>query len=318
VAGVDEFEIGLGDGVEENVFAGVPGFGWREVLRVTAEASRDVVEQRAGGGGAEGEIRATEAVEGLDAEMVAEEVGGLGEIESESVVRCRGDREVEGRGIFAVGHEDFAGGKAGELVGKLRGGGDFRETEFAGAEVEPGEAVGLFSGEDGGEVVVAVFLESEIVEGAGAEDAGDFAADEFARGDVADLVADGDAFTGFNEFRDVGAGAVVGDAAHGDVAAFGQGDIEEGRRFAGVVEKHFVKVAKAEEEKGVGGKLAADVLVLADHGGELRGGHGMGFIGPESGKRKAELGVTFGRRGDRRYRMERSPLRIIAGGTRPA
>ena len=59
----------------------------------------------------------------------------------------------------------------------------------------------------------------------------------------------------------------------GGVAAFGQGDIEEGCRFAGVVEKHFVEVAEAEEEEGVGGELAADVLVLAHHGSELGGGH---------------------------------------------
>ena len=134
-------------------------------------------------------------------------------------------------------------------------------------------AVGLFSGQDGGEVVVAVFLESEVIEGAGAEDAGDFAADELAGDDFADLVADGDAFAGFDEFGHVGTGAVVGDAAHGDVAAFGEGDVEEGGRFAGVVEEHFVKVAEAEEEESVGGELAADVLVLAHHGGELRGGH---------------------------------------------
>ena len=165
---------------------------------------------------------------------------------------------------------------------------------------------------------MTVFFEPEVIEGAGAEDAGDFASDEFARGDVADLVADGDAFAGFDEFGHVGTRAVVGHAAHGDVVAFGQGDIEDGRGFAGVVEKHFVEVAEAEEEQSVGGKLAADVLVLAHHGGELRGGHGMGFIGPESGNRKAEFAVTVGRRGNRSYRTERPPLRIIAGGTRPA
>lgn len=234
------------------------------------------MEQRAGGGGAEGKIGAAEAVEGLDAEMVAEEVGGLGEIESEGIVRSQGNGEVGGCGVVAVWHKEFAGLEAGELVGELGGRGDFREAEFAGAEVKPGEAAGFFSGADGGEVVVAVFLESEIIERAGAEDAGDFAADELAGGDFADLVANGDAFAGFDEFGHVGAGAVVGDAAHGDVAAFGEGDVEEGRGLAGVVEEHFVEVAEAEEEEGVGGKLAADVLVLAHHGGELRGGHGGG------------------------------------------
>ena len=182
-----------------------------------------------------------------------------------------------GGGVEMVGDEEFAWLEAGQLVGELRRGFNFGEAEFAGAEIEPSEAGGFFVRADGGKVVVAVFLEAEVVEGAGAEDAGDFAADEFARGDLADLVANGHAFAGFDQFGHVGAGAVVGDAAHGSVAALGQGDVEEGGGFAGVVKKHLVEVAKAEEEEGVGGEFAADVLVLAHHGGKLRDGH-RGFL----------------------------------------
>ena len=257
------------------------------MLRVAAKTAGDVMEEGAGGGGAEGEAGATKAVEGLDAEMVAQEVGGLGKVEGEGIVRGRWHGEIRG-GIVTVGHEELARLQTGELVIELRGRFDFGEAELAGAEVEPGEPVGFFARTDSGEVVVAVFFEPEVIEGAGAEDAGDFAADEFAWGDLADLVADGDALAGFDEFGHVSAGAVVGDAAHGDVAAFGQGDVEEGRGFAGVVEKHFVEVAETEKKEGVGGKLAADVLILAHHGGELRGGHGMSFIRPEGGKRKLE------------------------------
>ena len=178
--------------------------------------------------------------------------------------------------------------QARELVGEGGGRGYFGETKFAGAEIKPGEAVGFFPGENRGEVIVAVFLESEIVQCPGAEDASDFASHQFAWGDFADLVANGDAFAGFDEFGHVGARAVVGNAAHGNIVALGQGDIDKSGRFAGVVEKHFVEVSESEEEEGVGGKLAPDVLVLAHHGSELRGGHGTGFIGPEGGKRKLE------------------------------
>ena len=91
-AGFDEFEVGLGDGVEEEVGCGVPGFRGREVLCVAAEAAGDVMEEGASGTGAMREIGAAEAVEGLHAEVVAEEVGGLGEVEGEGVVRCRRQR----------------------------------------------------------------------------------------------------------------------------------------------------------------------------------------------------------------------------------
>ena len=250
----------------------MPRFWGREVLRIAAEAARDVVEEGTGGAGAVGETGAAKAVEGLHAEMLEEQVGGLVELEGEGVMRRRGKREC-GDGVEMVGDEEFARLEPGDLVGKLRGGFNFGQTEFAGAEVEPGEAGGFFVGADGGEIIVAVLLQSKIVKGAGAKDTGDFAADEFAGGDVADLVADGDAFAGFDQFGHVSAGAVAGDAAHGGSATFGQGDIEKDGRLAGIVEKHFVKVSEAEEEEGVGREAAADVLVLAHHGGELRNGH---------------------------------------------
>ena len=204
--------------------------------------------------------------------MVAEKISCLGVVEREGVVRGRRNRELR-RGILAIGDENFAWLQAGELIAQRGGLRDFGQLEFAGAEVEPGESVGFFPGQDGSEVVVAVFLESEIVKGAGAENARDLAADEFAGCDFADLVANGDAFAGLDEFGHVGAGAVVGDAAHGDVVAFGQCDVEDGGRFARVVEKHFVKIAEPEKQESVRGKLAPDLLVLAHHGGELRGGH---------------------------------------------
>ena len=204
--------------------------------------------------------------------MVAEEVGRLAEVEGKGVVRRGGQREFRD-GVEMVGDEEFTRLEAGQLVGELGGGIDFGEAEFAGAEVEPSEAGRFFVRAKSGKVVVAVFFQSEVIESACAEDAGDFATDEFAGSDLSDLVADGDAFAGLDQFCHVGSGTVVGDPAHGNVAALGQGDVEEGGRFAGVVEKHFVKVSEAEEEEGVGGELAADVLVLAHHGGELRNGH---------------------------------------------
>jgi len=59
--------------------------------------------------------------------------------------------------------------------------------------------------------------------------------------------------------------------------AFGQGDVEEGRRFTRIVEKHLVKIPEAEEQQRVGRQSAPYLLILAHHGGEFVGGHG-GFL----------------------------------------
>jgi hypothetical protein len=43
------------------------------------------------------------------------------------------------------------------------------------------------------------------------------------------------------------------DAAHGDLVAFGERDIEDGRRSFGVFEEHFIKVSQTEKEQGIRG-----------------------------------------------------------------
>ena len=262
--------------------------------RVTAKAARDVVEEGSSGAGAVGQTCAAKAVEGLNAEMLEKHVGGLVEFEGEGVVRRRGERECGDRGQM-VRNEEFTRLEPGKLVGQVLGRCDFGQTEFTGTQVEPGEAGRFFVGADGDQIVVAVFLESEIVKSAGTEDAGDFAADEFARGDLADLVANGDTFAGFDQFGHISARAVAGDTAHGRPPALGQSDIEKDGRLAGIVEKQFVKVSEAEEEKRVGRETAADVLILAHHGGELGVRHEAANLatGTEDGNRRARSRPTY-------------------------
>ena len=102
---------------------------------------------------------------------------------------------------------------------------------------------------DGGEVVVAGGVEDFVFgDGAGGDDAGDFAADDaFGLGGVFHLVADGGLLAGADEFGEVGVNGVVGDAAHGGSAALGEGHAEDGGGGAGVVEKHLVEVAEPKQ-----------------------------------------------------------------------
>ena len=111
---------------------------------------------------------------------------------------------------------------------------------------------------DGGEVVILVRTQSEGVRGgAGSDDAGDLAPDQFlGGGGIFHLVADGHAVALLDQARDVTFGGVVGHAAHGDGRAFflvarGEGDFELARGDDGVFEEQLVEIAQAEKQEGV-------------------------------------------------------------------
>ena len=105
---------------------------------------------------------------------------------------------------------------------------------------------------------------------AGGQDLGDGALDELTGTRLFELVADGDFLSGLEQSRQVTAGGVVRDAAHGRGLASGERDVEDGGGELGVLEEEFVEVAEPEEEQGVARQFAFDAPVLEHHGGELR------------------------------------------------
>ena len=142
--------------------------------------------------------------------------------------------------------------------------------------VDGGEAVAGFGFREGGEVVRALVVEEgEIVDGAGGEDAGDLALDEFPGDGLGGLLGDGDAFPGLEQAGDVVLRGVVGDAAHGCAAAFREGDVEDGRGGFRVLEEHLVEVAEAVKEDDVGGQAFPHGEVLGHHGCGAAGHAGM-------------------------------------------
>ncbi len=275
----------------------------------------DVVEGGAGGAGGEGAIFKSEAGEGVDAEVVGEGVAGgvwfpcpgggggdgaVGPAGGVFLFEAAGDAFVgeevfaffsghggEGGGAegVAVGYEYFGYVEAYEFAFEVGGGAGAAELgggKFAGAEVGVAEADVFAVGDDGGEVVVAVGGEyAGFDDGAGGEDAHDFAVDEaalvfggleaggedgagagvaFAGGGLAELFGDGDAVAFADEAGDVGFDGVVGHAGHGakvflggfagffgGVVFAGEGDIEELGDEFGVVVKDFVEVAETVE-----------------------------------------------------------------------
>jgi hypothetical protein len=58
------------------------------------------------------------------------------------------------------------------------------------------------------------------------------------------------------------------------------GEIQQLGAGLGVLEKHFVEIAEAEEQQRVLGQFAFDAAILRHHGSELRfGGHLMKTLG---------------------------------------
>ena len=143
-----------------------------------------------------------------------------------------------------------------------------------------------------------LFGEGGVESGAGGEDAGDFAADDFfGELGVFHLVADGDAVAFAEKAIEVVFSGVVGDAAHGELAfavAGGEGELELAAGGDGVVVEELVEIAHAEEEEGVG-IFTLGRGPLAHEGGEF-GVFGWGFFVWISVGREERGGVFIGRR----------------------
>ena len=219
--------------------------------------------------------------------MVLEELAGVLGEEGVAVV---GHAVGEGSelGGLVVGDEEFGGGNAGEFVGELAEVRELGDGELAGGVIDAGEAGGFPVAEDGGEVVRALVVEQgEVVDRAGGKDAGDFAGDEFSGDGFGGLLGDGDAFVGLEETGDVALGGVVGDAAHGGAAAFGEGDVEDGRGGFRVLEEHLVEIAEAVEEDDVGGQGFPHGVVLGHHRSKRGLGHGRRLASRRAGIKEA-------------------------------
>jgi hypothetical protein len=123
--------------------------------------------------------------------------------------------------------------------------------------------------------IVSLGREHPFVEvGSRAEDLGDLAFDKLAGAGFFDLIANGDFAPGFKNAADIGIGGVKRDAAHGNNAAFCEGNIQELSADLGVFEKEFVEITKAEKKQRIFGQFAFDAAILRHHGSQLDfGGH---------------------------------------------
>ncbi len=256
---VDEFEVADADGVEFEAVAAFVEAEGVEVVEGTLLGGAEVVDDGSGGGGGGVVAGETEAVEGVEAELLAEQGKGVVFGEGPVFDLGAGGSEVEGGGVFGVGVwvgfrwggfaenalaevlgcraevgsavagvDEFGGAHACELVeGEGPGGwaGELGGAEVAGGEIDGGYAdgggCGGADGGDAGEPLAFAGVECGVDGGAGGEDAGDFAADDgFGGPGIFHLLAEGNAVAFAEETLEVAAGGVIGDAAHGYGAGF--------------------------------------------------------------------------------------------------
>ena len=142
--------------------------------------------------------------------------------------------------------------------------------EIAGGQIHRGQAEHFSARINGRQEIISIRRQQPLVEmGARAENLRDLALDDLAGAGLLQLLANRHLASGLEQARDVAAGGVEGDAAHGRLPAFGQGDVEQLRAGAGVLEEQLVKIAQAEEQQGFGRQFAFDAAVLRHHGRQL-------------------------------------------------
>ena len=186
------------------------------------------------------------------------EDGGLGSFEELLRAREQGFARAEELEFVAEGFLCVGAGKFGGL-------------EFASGEIHDGEADeggGGILRDSGKEIVFASVEDGNVGGGAGSDDAGDLAANEFFAGArLLHLLADSDLEAGADEPGDVGVHGVIRNAAHGDRLALfaiarGESDLELARGDHGVFIEKFVEIAETEEEEGVGIARLDGVVLL--------------------------------------------------------
>ena len=277
--GINEVEIPLGRGVDEDVVGAFPNMRRVEVVAGPAELMDEVMQDCPACPAGGVEAGAAEAVERVDVEMVLEELVGMFGEESVAFID-EAVREFSKLSGLVIRDEKLGRGNAGELVFEQAEICKFRDRELAGGMVDTGEPDGFSMAENGGEVVWALVVEEfEVVDGAGGQNTGNLPGNEFSGDGLGRLLGDGNAFPCLEQAGDVALRGVVGDAAHGGATTFGEGDVHDRRGVFCVVEEHLVEVAETVEKDHVGRQGFPHGLVLGHHRGQCRLGHGRRLEG---------------------------------------
>jgi len=285
-AGREDLEVAQGGRVEQQRARAAVFLEAAQVFGFGAEIFRRVVNQCAGRTQGRMGVRETEPLEVQHPKGIHDGLGSCGAFEvitrqlraepagAKAMQRVH-RRLVVGQGLparqFALGDQQLRRierRQHGQEIFHPRIGADL---EFARREIEPRHMQAVFVQGHGAEIMIARRIELIGREGrARAENSRELAPDEFAGFRRLRLVANGNFLTGRQQFGDIVVGRVKRNSGHRGFLALGQGETEQARRGDGVIEKHLVEIAQAEEQDGLARQPAFDLEVLLHHGRELR------------------------------------------------
>ena len=252
------------------------------VERLPARVLR-IAQHRAGGADARGHFVYAETRQVAHAEVLGQESFGEIDIEIEGGTT----RDLSARAdVDIFRHHQFGCADSVQLRDQLAGRIAFADVELSRRNVEPAQSPAIAVGMRARQHALAVRIQQPVFgQRPRGHDARHAALDRsLRRGRVADLFADRDGSSHAREARQVAVHAVVGHARHGDgtsprASSGGEGNVEQVRRLAGVVEEQLVEVAHAVEQQDVR-EFGLDTEVLLHHRGM---GHGVHF--PRSARR---------------------------------
>ena len=202
--------------------------------------------------------------------MAQEGLGGIALLEAPA-----GEAADRRRQPFEVGRllrqEQLRRIQARQLFAQRAPAGQGGRGEFAGGDVGVGQPDALVVKDDGGEKVVLPGVQhARFDDRTGGKDAHHLARHQTVDRCGADLLAEGDLVAAGDQFGDIPFGRMVGNAAHGDPLALGNGapgedQVQLAGRHVRVIVEHFVEVAQAKEDDGVR-VLRLDVEILLPGG----------------------------------------------------
>ena len=144
------------------------------------------------------------------------------------------------------------------------------DADLAGGDVQKSQPGGAFVQKKRNQVIVLLVLDQAgLDDRAGRDQTDDLAREDAFLGLFADLFANGDVITLFDQAGNVIVRGMVGNARHGDLLPFGdvaagQDDIQFTRSDLGVFVESLVKVSQAEEQNGIRIVLFNIQVLLAD------------------------------------------------------
>ena len=232
-----------------------------------------VLEQRPGGGDGRLEAFGAETSERGDLELLAQQAAGG--VEFEIPVRLAGACRIAAE-IWHPGFRVKNFGGADTFQRRLNlFDRNFGEDELAASQVQPRQAGGVARGGDRQQPdVLLVVDQCRIGQRARRDDARHGALDRPLAGRrVADLLADHRRFASLDQLGEVGLQRMEGHAAHLDrharrLPARGQRDVEQARRFLGILVEKLVEITHPVEEQRVR-MIRLERQVLAHHRGVL-------------------------------------------------